>query len=430
MRKSISLLSCVVLASLQFACAEKKQLTEMHGATIEMRDQTKHLGATSDEMNKTTTKLAETSDKMLTNTSQLNETSKDMLTNTQELKETSKEMLVNTQELKEKTAETKRALDEMKGVTEELYDANRQGMALGLRRELIKKLHEMPAMENKLAIAAQYFLSFEIQLWQDFGQDKQSEARLKLAKDAAMEFLLEAEGLAPKRGKVAALSDVTEIKWLDSLMSNNPRASFNALAAMMHKMNRKQVNQLNKTQSDAMSLYDLIEKGLTYDLQYQKGQVQLSEVPEFAKEVIFHKDIAIQLLQTRMNVLPTIFMARVSGLNQKTLIGKLKQLYLPGQTWTLNFDELHGGIVEYYNRELLDQAVRSRRLLEAAGVTPKVEVDVLKLYHQMKVVSSQRLGKTEDLEKQKMLKSLDQIFHQSNPETDIPALELDVVLGP
>lgn len=124
-------LSCGVLLS---ACQVKKNLDEMHNATVEMNQTTQN-------MNQNTTQL--------------------------------------------KTA------------TDELYNALRQGDSLAARRSSLDNLTKTANPAKKLSEAAKYFMSFEFQLWNNEGQDFGDHRRETLAKDAALEFFKDVQQFIP-----------------------------------------------------------------------------------------------------------------------------------------------------------------------------------------------------------------------------------------
>lgn len=122
------------LMSLLGACEVKKNLDEMHGATVEMNNTTK-------TMNQNTT--------------------------------------------------------ELQTATGELYDALRQGDSLTSRRSALENLVKAKDPARKLSEAAKYFMAFEFQFWTQTGQDSGPHRREEMATDAAREFFKDVQQFIP-----------------------------------------------------------------------------------------------------------------------------------------------------------------------------------------------------------------------------------------
>ncbi|WP_413288922.1 hypothetical protein [Bdellovibrio sp. HCB337] len=129
-----NLLLLLSLTTLLGACEVKKNVDEMHGATVEMND-------------------------------------------------TTKTMNENTEELKTAAGE--------------LYDALRQGDSLSARRAALDNLVKTEDPARKLSEAAKYFMSFEYQFWSNEGQDKGAHRRDEMATEAAREFFKDVQQFIP-----------------------------------------------------------------------------------------------------------------------------------------------------------------------------------------------------------------------------------------
>ncbi len=122
---SLNMLLSVFLGVGLSACQAKKQLDNMHDATMDMRDQTQHLGRTSDELG--------------------------------------------------------RQMGEM-------YDALRQGDSMKARRDSLTALVSAQDSARKVSEAGKYFMSFEYQIWSGIGEDTPVR-RIEAAESAMKEFM-------------------------------------------------------------------------------------------------------------------------------------------------------------------------------------------------------------------------------------------------
>ncbi|MGZ3775919.1 MAG: hypothetical protein ACXVCY_19100 [Pseudobdellovibrionaceae bacterium] len=335
--KKIVTSSSVVLLLLS-ACSEQKKLDEMHDATLKMEKTTE----------------------------QMNENTIQMKQNTVQMKET-------TVQMKEKTESLEKLTRDVKDMSEELYDALRQGNSLQLRREAYKSMLEAPTLFKKIAEAGEYFMSFEIQLWNQYGQDKDFQAREILKQQAAEEFFLVIEELAPRDGSV----DPTQ--QADTLNINsdaNRSASFNAMAAAMHKVNRKQHRSLKAVPSEKeVSMYTIMEEALLLprDQAQPKGA---------AREVLVHEEKAIQLLQARYNIFQMIFIDAVSNIGGKSIVEKAKMALMG---WEFNPESLSITKIKYLNTEVLNHALAAKNLLLKLGKKPILNDSLAGLLKHMNV---------------------------------------------
>ncbi len=314
-------------------CGELKKVDEMHDSTVKM-------GETTGQMNKTTSEMNDTTTQMRNKMTSLEQ-------KTQELKQT----------------------------TDELYDTLRQGNALQLRREAYDAILKAPTLFKKISEANKYMMSFEFQIWNNIGQDLEPEKRDLLGQQAAMEFFLEIEELAPRDNSInpTAKPDPANIT-----SQGNRTAAFNAMALAMHQVNRKEVRaqQMNKD-IKPMNLYSLMEEALLAP----RDQAQKSA----AREIMAHEDKAYQILQTRMNVFPLVFIDSVSKLGDKNVLVQAKMAMLG---WELDLDSLNATQLEYLQTEVLEQAVKSKKLLIKLGKKPVMDGMVLRLLTKMTVKSN------------------------------------------
>jgi hypothetical protein len=352
-----TLLSSLLILSLVAACAEKKQLEEMHDNTVEMKD--------------TTVKMAD-----------------------------------NMTELKGKTGA-------MKEITDELYDALRQGNSVQLRREAMKSILNSPTMFGKISEAGKYFMSFEMQLWNLNGQDLDADKRDVLAQQAAQEFFLEVEGLAPREGISLTPASNGESKFVkpaaaDFAMSEeNRNASFNALALTMQEINRKQVRILEaRPETEKISMMSVMVEALRAKKALNEGADLGSKAP-FIREVLVHEKKAMQILQTRYNLFPLVFVDQVSGINDKSDLGQVWQ-FLRG--WTFDMDKLNSEQLAYLQEKVLQPALEAKNLMIELGIKPDMNYQVKGLLKGMKVVGQDKVNALVATRRMKILDLISQLI--------------------
>jgi len=291
-----------------------------------------------------------------------------------EMHDATVKMSNTTDEMKQNTSDLDMKTEELKEVTDELYDSLRQGNALQARRDAYDAILKAPTLFKKTAEATKYFMSFEFQLWNHMGQDQDSDKRDVLAQQAALEFFMEIEELADRDGSVHPLV-APDVRNINS--RSNLRASFNAMAISMDKINRKQTRELKlKGQADTntMSMYSLMKESLLTSRDVpQKGYV---------REVLAHEEKAIQLLQGRYNMFQMMFVDSISKIGNKNIAAQGKMVLMG---WDLNMDTLSATQLEYLQTEALEPALEAKKFLIQIGKVPVLNPILKRLMKNMRV---------------------------------------------
>ncbi|WP_413293047.1 hypothetical protein ACLSU7_16775 [Bdellovibrio sp. HCB185ZH] len=307
------------------------------------------------------------------------------------------EMHDATVKMSDTTEDMKKSTGELKDQTDELYDALRQGNALQLRREAYNSVLQAPTLFKKISEATKYFMSYEVQLWNGLGQDRSSAKRELLEQQAAQEFFMEIEELAQRDNSVDPLAepDAKDITSRDNLT-----ASFNAMAVAMDRTNRKQVENVDRLgETELVSMYSLMEEALLAPRDIpQKGSI---------REVLAHEEKAIQILQTRYNMFPLMFIDMVSKLGDKNLVMQAKTLLMG---WDLDMSGMNATQVEYLKTEVLQKGIDAKNLLIKLGKTPQMDSKVKRLIDKMKVQKgAAKLSFTEAQNQQTLINMLKEI---------------------
>lgn len=347
MKAIIKKLKLSLIFFILMSCSEVKNLHEM-------KDSTKN-------MEKTTARMAEVTEQMAKTTSDMAQTTTQMAKTTEGMSNKFDLQLAETYTLSGRTKA-------MSMTSDELYDALRQATGLQVRNEVWKNMLEAPTMYRKMVEAGKYFMAFEMQLWNQFGQDGTQAKRDSLAQQATKEFFFQIEELAKRDG---SLDLTAEPKPTDIHSESNRMSAFNAVALALNQVNRKQLEFLGamKKPSAVISMHSLIlealeAKSTVENLEYDK----LGSKLPFIREILVHEDRAVQLLRAQVNLAPLVFIDSITKLSEKNIFAKGKMLL----SWELDLASVKSNDLEYYYQELVEPALRSKALLKKLGYDDKL----------------------------------------------------------
>lgn len=362
----------LVLAALVsvVACAEKKQLTQMHDATVEMRDTTKEMNGNTKEMKTTTKTMAEDTKGMREDTRSVRKSTDDMRAATENMRKSTEDMRRSTETVRESTTQVLEETKEVKDLTAELYDSARQGAAVTLRRELLESAYRSESSGKKIGELGKYFMAFEFQLWNDMGQDKGEEKRRELMQIATTEFFRDLREFATGDETVNPFAQMTAGGPVHS--ADNKTATVNALAVTMHILNRKQEDFIRRNPTvQPVSIYSMIADALRAEKAIDAGEV--ADIPAYQKDVLANKKLALFLMQARHNFAAAMFLSEtVSKQGVGNKVRAFANRYFGwGASWTLDADALNVAQTEQLAR-YLKAVVRTRAVLNEVGVKPEV----------------------------------------------------------
>lgn len=328
-------------------------------------------------------------------------------------------MKESTQQLNEKTDDIKSDSDSLLQLTEELYDSLRQGDAVKIRQAAWNDSLKAQRIEEKLAQSALYFMSFEFQLWNNYGQDLLKDKRLSLQQQAAMEFFVKIESIAPQNYNANPLASPLQydIGGFGEIFSDsNKNATFNSMAAAMHKINRKQFENLKKMnlQETPISFLTIIEQALEIKILIDSGKMKVEEAPKFALEVLAHQEVVIALLETRVQFLTTMFLMTATGLQQKSVFTQAREIYLNhllNKRWLLDLTKWDRAQKYYYQTEVLDQALHTKKILQKMGISIQFNKYLLSLIRRMNVKTTTNIDQLRNDDEYLILQSLIEIVN-------------------
>jgi len=265
--------------------------------------------------------------------------------------------------------------DGMNGVMGEIFDSGRQGAALDLRTKQWDNLIQSPKLEDKGTYAGLYFLAFEFQLWANIGRDGKAGERERLQADAVKEFSRRLLGIthwAPE--EIDAFAGKNPLKFGDV---ENEKASFNAVAASIEENNRKQEVTAADTNTEAVSMLNMIETGLRAGKEIREGKAKLADFPEYVDLVLQREELMTRLLKARYQVMGLAVLGQLTPITRNLTEG-LKYKYL-GEKWDIDFNQLSESLVNLAAFRI-QQANEARDTLKELGIDVTLDPAIRKIY--------------------------------------------------
>lgn len=338
-------------------CGQTKQLTEMHDTTAEMNETTKDLRDTSKGLGKTTNELLEVSKGLGSKMGGMEATTNGVGQTSNQMKET----------------------------TNELSDFSRQGGGLQVRELAFKSLRESSSAAKKIKDAAAYFIAFDYQLWSGTGLDTDEARRLELMGRATSEFVKDVQECVVKGQDQA--NTLAEPDMSEPYAAGNTDACFNAFAVALHKENPKQNEMLKKfPKMKLVTMYSMIEDSLLAEKELNAGRLSLDKVPEYQREIMNNRGLAIRLLQARHNFAAGIFLSQTVPQNSlKDVVKAGLNKYLFGASWKLKMDSYNVSKLHEFSM-FMKINLATKSLLRKIGVEPIVNSTVQQFFINLKPV--------------------------------------------
>lgn len=350
------------------ACDVRTELKEMHDSTKKMEGHTAKMVDITEKMEETTAgvnkSVEETNKQMI-------ETKGNIVTMVDKMDH----MSDNTDALKEKITEVKDvAHDKMTSLAERLdntYDSLRQGDSLAARRAAFRGVIESKSHEKKLSEASLYYAGFEYQLFNGVGLDSENGRREKLILSGIQQFFKDIYEVYNYDPEVNPLADPTLSE------AANLEASFNALAAALHKDNPKQKEALEALKVRGVENYQethflkIIKEALSKKQDLQEGKLSLAQISDIHREVLNNEQIAIKLLQARwsfllVSALDKNIQFKKGGHYYKYLVSGWKLV----AKWDLDFAKLNKSQIEEQHL-YIKKALETREFLQQLGIPTK-----------------------------------------------------------
>lgn len=336
-----------------------RRMQEMSNDTKAMKDQTIGLGEKTDTMVKTTTGLDHKMATMVDTTSQLNEKMGGMAKDVAGMREELQAARVDIKDMSQKMKSMSSGIQTIETVSREGLDLGKQGQSATARSEFLNNLREAREYGKKLIEARKFIVAFEYQLYTDgLGQ---KDGKREYLIDEAFQELFQA-AVSFETSEIDPLADPSHNE------KSNKQASFNALAAALHFVNRKQEDlHQDNSQVEVKSMYDMMMEAL----KEKNSQKQLSKAQE---EILNHEKVAIQLLQARHNFIGTIILNNLTDL-KKSWFTKIAHLLFP---WKVDITHLNTSTVARL-KIFAQYALKTRQDIQSLGITPEVDFKLNRL---------------------------------------------------
>ena len=354
-------------------------------------------------------------------TAEMNNTTKDLLNTSNQMKTSTDQLAQQGKDIPAKMDSQLSKTDTVIGLTSDLTDLERQGGSLQIRGDVLERLRNAHSGGDKLAQASMYVQSFEFQTFTGTQEDAAQGKRELLFADAMNEFFATLNEFNSSVSKVSpfALKLIEKAPLFIANSQTNQQACFDALAATLHMVNRKQVENINKlnvtskSQLDVETFYSLISKTMLKEKSINKGEISLSQVSAWEKIILDNHDMAIRLLQARQNTILGIVLDRTMpakgfeynliqdevALTEVVPENKLSDILLSGMdslmkvgySWTLNLDQLNIEQIQKY-QEYLQAVLDTRSIIKSLGVTININGTLQAFMNTAKIQAQGQVG--------------------------------------
>lgn len=321
-----------------------------------------------DQVEKSTTavglKMDETNGEIEETNSKIDETNKKM-----------DEMKNEMGEMNGKLIETNRRMETMNKALERMYQDLRQGDALAARLQTLDAISALPTLRSKVLHAAQYFMSFEYQLWKGDGLDDVV-LRDILARDAIDEFSQTIRRFSKSHLPISVTTT-------DSNMM-----SLQALALTCHTLNSNAVINGQKLGQPVVSMHELLRQSLLFGEKIRNNDIPRAEVPLFAQYALRYPELVKYIFEIRVNMFPALLAGDLSQMDSDSFFNRwharttswLKPWEADlSQRNMLELDEI---------RNWMSYALQDLELLNALGLVVRVDPALRRVLSNLKLVDT------------------------------------------
>jgi uncharacterized protein YoxC len=371
--KIISMSALLLTTLLLSGCDVRNELKDMHKSTGNMEKNTEKMVDITDRMEKMTSSMGGDVKVMKNETSEVNTSVKEFNGKLDKL-----QGVIDSMETRVGTG------------IEEVYDGLRQGDSSNLRRVAFKGMIDARAHEKKLLEAAQYLAGYEFYFWRAFGMDRDIKRRDDLLFGATQQFFKDIYEIYNYKASVFPLADP------DLGDSFNREASFNAIAAALHKDNPKQKENIKimadkGVKVEQLTFLKLIKQGLAMKPDIQNGKIKLDDVPLHFREVLINEEVAIKLLQARWNFLSVAALDKSFHFKKAGAFKYVRSAWNLATTWKLDFSQLNSTQIADQNF-YLKEAKSAREFLNSIGVQTKPDFLLVAFIKRMKPAGLDKLS--------------------------------------
>lgn len=321
-----------------------------------------------DQVEKSTTavglKMDETNDEIEETNSKIDETNQKM-----------DEMKSEMGEMNDKLIETNRRMETMNRALDRMYQDLRQGDALAARLQTLETISGLSTVKSKALHAAQYFMSFEYQLWKGDGIDDVA-LRDILARDAVDEFAQTIRRFAKSDLPVNAMG------------GDNNTLSLQALALTCHILNSNAVVNARKNGQPVASMHELLSQALRYGRLLGQDRLSRAEVPLYAQYALKYPDLMKYILELRINMFPAMLASTLSRMDDDSFFSRW---FARASSWLRPWDAELGELSSLEIEELLSWMEFARNdleLLNALELKPRLDPALVRVLKHLQFVDN------------------------------------------
>lgn len=220
------------------------------------------------------------------------------------------DMRDKTNELADTSNQLKDTSAQLNATSKSLYTDLRQGNSTDLRRKFLDQVDADPTIPAKLSDASVYCMSMEFQLVKDLPMDNPTN-RLNLYHEAMQQFMFDMTRYIPDpKAKINPSS------------TNNRDEGMFAFSMAISQLNMNE--QLRKQQAgeQQVTAQDLIENALAEAKSLDTGKVSLDQLEPYKQDILLSEDLAVHLLQARVNFVPALMLNYITDIGEQNLVGK------------------------------------------------------------------------------------------------------------
>lgn len=352
-RRSFAPLLLLSFSSL-FACRAMESVDRVEKSTAEVGDK---MDKTNDGIDKTNKKMDETNDRIGETNQKMDDVRRQM------------------GDMNDKLIDTNKRMDGMNRALDRMYQDLRQGDALNARLKTIENLISTPKLKGKTVFAAQYFMSFEYQLWKGEGVDNDP-LRQVLLRTAVEELIHVLRRLAK--------SDLP----VNVLDSDNDLISLQALALSVHMLNPNAEYDLRSKNMPVYSMHDLLKNSLKFGHSLQNGKISSAELPEYAELANKEPALTRYIFDLRTAMLPALVVSSLSDVSSDSFFSRWSSragVWL--KPWTARTESLN----ELQVSELSDWLIMANAdaaFLISVGMQPRVDPTLIRILSNMRFSDS------------------------------------------
>lgn len=255
----------------------------------------------------------------------------------------------------------------------------RSGGSSASRREAFNALKELNTFEAMRIEASKYMKAFEFQLWTGQRYDDQAKKN-QFIYNSVVELFGSITELTGKKVSVAKLSPF-------KLTGSTKSLRVYALATQLDQLHDYQVHATEQgINSESMSMYDILKKGLLSAVEAEKGLLDLDSMDKYEKAIHNYKADIIALFKARHDMYLTASLAMISDIKKNALtglwissIGNFQSKYM-----SLNIREQ-----KTVNEKMLEKALETKEFLSSIGVefteNDKTSKKLKKIFSRMKM---------------------------------------------